>query len=381
MLKRKRSRRDLVNDDNTKYLIQSLYYEGEKLHADIAYQHGLVRAIFVLLRSLLRGHKNEDLMQLTTSTSSSLCIAYFRNEISAAEKHQAKIGANAILKINLSRLNFVVRELGLSSTLKSLTCFIRASIKNKGFTSLSRAAQPALGWLLYRYFLKIVPERSIDRIICTNLLHPSSVAAAWAAKDLGIPFDYCEHAATTKLMLFSPLDYRNYFVVHQHTKEILIEWGISPDRIQLLGDVLLKATPLISGHMNKVGFCINDLDSLDVIEQVTESLASLGFSVVCRVHDADKRFKLIEKVASKSGFSIESARSTGINIFLAKIDLLIAGNSNVIGDALELGVPVIYFWGGDASLLDYYGFAKHYGIPMVRNAKALQDILVNARSN
>jgi hypothetical protein len=169
--------------------------------------------------------------------------------------------------------------------------------------------------------------------------------------------------------------------VHQHTKEILIESGISPDRIKLLGDVLLKATPLISGHVNKVGFCINDLDSLDVIEQVTESLVSLGFSVVCRVHDADKRFKSIEKIVFKSGCCVESAKSTGINVFLSEIDLLVAGNSNVIGDALESGVPVLYFWSGDASLLDYYGFARYYGVPMISNTKSLRDILAGAGNN
>jgi hypothetical protein len=301
--------------------------------------------------------------------------------MSAAEKYQTKIGADAILKIDSSRLNFVVRELGLFLTLKTLTCFIRESIRNKGFSSLSRAAHPALGWLLYKYFLKILPERGVERIICTNLIHPSSIAVAWAAKDLGISFDYCEHATTPEVILFSPLDYRNYFVVHQHTKEMLIKSGIQPDRVKLLSDALAKARPLISTAVNKIGFCINDQDSLETIAQVTDSLASLGFSVICRVHDADKRFKSIEKMVSKNGYSIESAKSTGINVFLSKIDLLIAGNSNVIGDALNLGVPVIYFWAGDASLLDYYGFARHYDIPMIGNTKSLLDILVNAKTN
>ena len=142
-----------------------------------------------------------------------------------------------------------------------------------------------------------------------------------------------------------------------------------------------RSTPIISNSVNNIGFCINDQDSLEAIEQVTGSLANLGFSVVCRVHDADKRFKLIEKIVLKNGYYIESAKSTGINIFLSKVDLLIAGNSSVISDALEVGVPVIYFWTGDVSLLDYYGLAEFYGVPMVRNAKGLHDILTNARNN
>jgi len=222
-----------------------------------------------------------------------------------------------------------------------------------------------------------LPERGVERIICTNLIHPSSIAVAWAAKDLGISLDYCEHAVTSEKISLPLLDYRNYFVAHQHTKEMLIKSGIRPDRVKLLSNALVKAKPIIPSAVNKIGFCINDLDSLESIELVISSLASLGFSVECRVHDSDKRFKSIERMVSKKGYAIESAKSTGINVFLSKIDLLIAGNSNVIGEAIERGVPVIYFWVGDASILDFYGLAKHYGIPTISNAKALRDILTN----
>ena len=361
--------------DNEKRIIASLYFELENNYLSANYKHGFLRTIYVIFRALTAPSLVPFNSNWTRIFDKSICFVFFQNEFNSAIRNQQATKIDEIIQVDPNKLHFLIQHLGWVKVLRELFVFWKISIEIKGWQIFLKSAHPALGWLLYVFFKKIFSDKPCLRIVSLNLIHPSSLGVAWAAYTTKTTLDYCEHAATTLLMISNSEIYRNYYVSHNHTKSLLVSSGLQAENIFLLHENKIEYQWPPFCEIETVGFCINDLDTISAIEMVTESVQLIGASLVCRVHDADQRYAFLSKLAIKNNFKIESAKNSKIEDFLSKIDLLIAGNSNVIGDALIAGKPVIYFWSGELEIYDYYGFVKFYKIKSADSRISLNTIL------
>lgn len=362
-----------------KRIISSLYFELENKYLSATYKHGSFRTIYVIARALIARSSVPFDSNWTRIFDKSICFVFFQNEFNSALRNQQATNIDEIIQINPNKLHFLIRELGVVKVLRELFIFWKISVEIKGWRIFPKSAHPAIGWLLYAYFKKIFSDKLRLRIVSLNLIHPSSLGVAWAAYTTQTTLDYCEHAATTLMMISNSEIYLNYYVSHNHTKSMLVSSGLQADKIFLLNEnkIEYQWPPLYDTRT--IGFCINDLDSLAAVDMVTQSLRLFGCPVVLRVHDADQRFAFLSELAIRNNFKIEYAKSSKIEYFLSEIDLLIAGNSNVIGDALIAGKPVIYFWSGELEIYDYYGFVKFYKIKSADTGISLNIILNQAK--
>jgi hypothetical protein len=54
--------------------------------------------------------------------------------------------------------------------------------------------------------------------------------------------------------------------------------------------------------------------------------------------------------------------------------MLIAGNSNVIADAVHNNVAAIYYWTGDIDYFDFYGLVSAYEIDAAESAEEVLNL-------
>jgi hypothetical protein len=92
-----------------------------------------------------------------------------------------------------------------------------------------------------------------------------------------------------------------------------------------------------------------------------KALGGGGVAVKLRAHDSDIRFRRLKRLSVECGVSFSNAAESTIAAFMREVDLVIAGNSNVLLDCLRAGKPVLYFWPGEPALFDYYGIVAAAG--------------------
>jgi len=138
---------------------------------------------------------------------------------------------------------------------------------------------------------------------------------------------------------------------------------------------LIYKTKKLRKPIKNVGICINELDSLSSIVDISCIFLEEKFRLFFRVHDSDSRHHDLEQLALKQKIGFSSARKTKINTFLKQIDLVVVGNSNVLADAIIANKKTIYYWAGDPSLFDYYGLVEYYNVPNACNTNVLVNLL------
>jgi len=190
---------------------------------------------------------------------------------------------------------------------------------------------------------------------------------------------YVEHASTT-LTAFKDRGYELLVVDLPHTGALLQSAGVARSRILLLQEGPDLVAAPIGQPVQVVGVCVNDLDSMDAVNRMVHTLRDLGIRVTLRVHDSDRRITAFRSLANELGLLFSSARESRIEAFLDTVELVIAGNSNVLADALRSGKPAIHYWDGAEETFDYYGLVAHYHIPSARNAAQLAELVTPSRA-
>jgi len=303
---------------------------------------------------------------------------FFENEFRAAAAAPASVGIDEIIRLDLTSLPLIRRQLGIGGTLCDALRFVVAVVRRKGVRYLSRLSIPLLAWLLYKTFCELLHERQLRAIVTTNMQHPASIAVHRAARKCGQAALFHEHA-TTPSLVFSDRGYERLFVNFEHTRRMMIARGAAPEKVQVLGTLGVRRVEPPS-QLRTVGICINDLDSPESVEAVTAELQRRGLAVSYRLHDADPRLGYFRERAGALGLGFSSARASRIGEYLGSVDLVVAGNSNVVADALLAGKPVVYYWPGADELFDYYGFVGYYELPHARNLQALAAVLGELQS-
>jgi len=354
--------------------MEDLFFEQDVEILGIGYRHGLLRSFFVVGRSLCRVDHVTQSLDAFDQPLAGVGLAFFANELSALQRAPPSVGINKILKLNPHKLGSVRRKLGAWGTLKESVRFVRRALSQKGIRYLGRLTYPLLAWLLYCALCKLLVGKSRVTLITTNMQHPLSIACARAAADSGQTSVFFEHATTPRIV-FRDRGYARYFVQFPYTRRMMIELGAIPNTVfALQGDVTLQKIER-PASLTTVGICVNDLDSMDALVDLTDVLLNAGIKVVVRVHDADRRVKSIAQWASHRNLSYESAKNSLIATFFQRVDFIVAGNSNVLADALIYRKFAIYYWSGSPAIFDYYGLVANYNLPYATDKIGFKKVL------
>jgi hypothetical protein len=339
-----------------------------------AYKHGFMRTIYTLTRALLPRLGQQSSRIPVFKTGETVAVAFFENEYRAVLRHKAAASIDRIVRLDLKHLPIVWKTLGWRGTVFESTRFVRAAIRRQGIGALRTLATPALGWLLFKALCQQWRDIQNLRVATMNMQHPLSVGVVHAALACGHPVLYVEHASTT-LAVFKDRGYELLAVELPHTRTLLESAGVAHSRILLLRDGPDPQPSPIKQPVHSVGVCVNDLDSMEAVHAILQTLRGLDVRVTLRVHDADRRIEAFRGLAKKFDAMFSSARESRIEAFLNTVDLIIAGNSNVLADALRAGKPAIHYWDGADDVFDYYGLVGHYGLPFARNPARLAELV------
>lgn len=366
------TRRKLVNAIEDK-IFDDLFFEQSTELMGHCYRHGLCRSIFVLVRSLFLSPKVLDL-QKNIRSKTCVALTFFPNEYrSIKDAPPDKIKVDSIIKIDLHKMSFVRDEIGWLGILSEFFKFTHIVIRTKGLGYLARMTHPFLGWLMYKSLNRILRRRKNVTVITTNMVHPMSIGVTWACLSSEHKVDFWEHAVTPKI-IFNDRGYRHFYVNFQHTKNFFLEKGVLGSRVTVIyPDLeLSQASNSLHTKIVQVGICINYLDSIASISMITSVVRKLGLKPSYRIHDSDPRVRELKEIAIRENINVSLAREVVIRTYLESVDLVVAGNSNVITDSILCSKPVVYFWSGETILYDFYGLIKYFNVPSSRNPGELE---------
>jgi len=203
-----------------------------------------------------------------------------------------------------------------------------------------------------------------------------------AAKFLGIPTVYIQHASITEK--FPSLDVDYALLEGIDTLEKYEKIGVSDSKVYLIGmpklDKYMKFLNT-SKSVKTLGVCVNKLDSFEEVSRLVDSirLRIPEISIIFRPHPADtEKFFLWKRLSEKYSLQYSDPTVEDSFYFLSRIDAIVAGDSNILLEAVLLDVYPLYFSFSDYCR-DYYGFVKHGVVKHYANENELIDRLVELK--
>lgn len=366
---------------NEKYLVMDLFFEQDNKTLGALYKGNFVKSIYVVFRALKFFRiKAKDHSHTQLKEGSRTAVVFFLNELRAIQNAHDGYKVDSIIKLSTKNLQIILDELGLKKTIIEICNFVLLTKKYKGFQHFNKIGYPVLGWLLYKAFSSKLESESHVTIITTNMQHPLSIGIATAAFVTNNKSEFYEHAMTPKEVMHR----RRYDVLNvnfEHTAVALQNKKVtdSRDTVNVFNENKCHDIKFNIFNINVIGVCVNDLDSLNDIEIIIKFLTNQYYDVKLRLHDADPRYGVIQKLSEKYKVPIESSKYTYIVDYLNKIDLLVCGNSNVLLDALNNKTPVVYYWNGAQALYDYYGIVEHLKLLTANSKEDLKNIFLEKR--
>ena len=231
---------------------------------------------------------------------------------------------------------------------------------------------------MYEYSLAILKQHRPKAIVFSNdtTLEPRSLMLA--AKELGIPTFYIQHACIRTD--WPPLKFTCSFLEGQDALDKYKACGAIEGDVKLIG--VPKIDPYLSRKntskkVQNIGICSNLLDSISEVESVVAAVLEKfpNCKITYRPHPGDSRvFSSDNKALIRS-----NSREEKVFEFLLKQDLIIAGNTSIHYEAAMLNVVSIYYRFDQASVLDdTYGFVRN---GLVEEAKSVEELVDEIRVN
>lgn len=353
-----------------------LVYEPTVYPVNGAYRKGLTRSLMTIAYLYLKSRRCSATTNLDPRAVA-VCVGAFKNELTALDAAIRKNQGWRAVPINLHELKGMDWRQVFKPAPLLLWPFLWRVFRLKGWVAVRTFAYPFVGYLEYLYFRELFSKLSSrPRVVTANLMHPLSVGIHLGARAAGLPTAFWEHAMTPR-MIARDMGYDDYYVNCRHTQQSFLDAGVDARRVHMIEtDSELMPTPLGDPErLMRIGVAVNDLDDLIDVESLVAKLRTLKRTVVLRIHDSDKRFTAWSEMALRHKIDVSNATQTRIADFMLEIDLMIAGNSNVILDCLRKGTRVLYFWQGDPALFDYYGIVTAVRCAYVTSLEELTELL------
>jgi hypothetical protein len=369
----------------TEAIVKELGLEANFGLINQAYRSSFPASIFIVLRVLVNSffkRTSEARREKASLSGATLAFSVFKNERSAIEEYIRERGEDVShVRLDFHRATGLDFLAVLARGSWHLPEFIYQLVRIYGLGSLRRFAYPFLGYSIFLHLRSRLDRiDSKGTIITTNTIHPVSLAIHYAALCAGWRSVFLEHAMTPRIIA-KDRGYSCMLLRSSHTRDMLIDLGISADTIEVLEYWKPNAspTPRCEAEIKSLGFAVNDFDDFEVIESVLSVLSQEGVDCEVRVHDADKRVRQFQDLGVRLRVTISSAAESDILDFVKRHDAVVVGNSGVLLDCLRARVPAIYFWTGAEHLFDYYGLVAYKGFPCARTPSQLLKLLLPAR--
>lgn len=211
-------------------------------------------------------------------------------------------------------------------------------------------------------------------IIFANDHNTDARALLLAAKDLGIPTVYIQHASVSTS--FPPLAFDLNLLEGQDSLDKYRQCGPVTGIVKLIG--MPKADAYIR-HRNfnptitRLGICCNIIDSYAGIRDTVTYLAGQfpDLQLTFRAHPGDIRNFSFVKTAG-ANIAISDAKTEPVFDFLMYQDAIIAADSSIHLEATLLNILSIYYRFGENNFkFDYYAYVQH---GLVEHAAAPADL-------
>jgi len=205
---------------------------------------------------------------------------------------------------------------------------------------------------------KIQPRK----IVISNQLSVYHRSLAASAHKLGIETIFMQHASVTDN--FPPLtNYHTALLEGENTLDKYQKNGSKNLNIYLIG---MAKFDYYYGIVNKkaivenIGICTNGMDNIDRFEELINKISLLNDikNIYLRPHPSDRRFEQWSKISIRYNIKFSNVRVVNSFDFLGKVDLIIAGDSNILLEAALMNVSCIYFDSLNSNH-DWYGFNKN----------------------
>lgn len=254
------------------------------------------------------------------------------------------------------------------------TRLIIASNKNERKKYLKRVDIVYKSYGLVKEYKRILFTQKPKLIIFTNDHNVHSRGLLIAANDIGIPTIYIQHASISEY--FPPLIFD--LALLEGLDSMLKYESISNTntKIELIG--MPKFDRFINGvnkkrNVEKIGICYNlndDLnDVLRVVDKIKKELPEV--EIILRGHPND--YRLIED----KKLNISNSKVQNSFDFLAKVDLIVSGDSSIHLEATIMNVVSIYYnYSKNTKMDDYYGYVKNNLISKCTNSN---DLLISLK--
>lgn len=200
-----------------------------------------------------------------------------------------------------------------------------------------------------------------------------------AAQAEGIPTVYIQHAPVTERFPRLTMDYA--LLEGRKSLKLYSDIGESRTRVFLIG--MPRMDPYI-GNLNRrtaaatVGICIGNLDSMEqaesLIRHVVSCCGELAFLV--RPHPAtpQPRLDYWKRLCVELNLAYSDSRSEHPFEFLSRVDVVIAGGSGIILEALLMNVtPIMHALNPNRP--DWYGFGQEGLCPLFFDSAEVAELL------
>jgi hypothetical protein len=239
----------------------------------------------------------------------------------------------------------------------------------------------AYGYTLYcRRLLRrgrpIAVVMANDHLVWTRaLLH--------AAKAEGVRTVYLQHASVTEI--FPPLAFDVALLEGEDAAETYRLRGPSTTQIHLVGIPRLDPhTADVNQRDNVavVGVCVGARDRVEQFNRLAYGLSAAlpGLSFILRPHPTDPRLHAWEEAAARLQWGFSRGAVEDAFQYLKRVDLIIAGESNILLEAALLNVYPVYFdFSGEH--LDWYRFHQHGLVERYTDPAAVAQLIAEMRES
>lgn len=352
-------------------VVNRLIFESTIPPVNNAYRSSLIRSLLTFAFYYVRSRflRRTGPLDLAPPT---LCFGFFKNELAAIDDAIRRHPDWHKRTMSLSRMQGIDWKSVFDPALSLLPAFLRSTRDAGGWPALSNFVYPFTGLLLMKYLERQFAHASARPVVLTtNMMHPLSLGVHLAARRAGLTTFFWEHSMTPRFIA-RDMGYDHYYLRCEHTRRSFMAAGVPASRLALIGNSGPTPSPApVPTAFARVGIAVNDLDRMEEIRGVIDMLVAARKQVILRAHDSDRRFGRLQQMASSCNIDFSDASGSSIHQFMTTVDLIIAGNSNVVLDCLMAAMPVIYYWPGDAQLFDYYGIVAAAGC---ESATALAEL-------
>lgn len=231
-------------------------------------------------------------------------------------------------------------------------------------------------WLSYGYYILVrryLRQMRPAVVIMANDHMLWTRALLRAAQAEGIATIYMQHASVSER--FPPLAFDYALLDGFDAAQKYAACGPSATKVFLVG---LPRFDAYAGQINRrsqaalTGVCVNPQNDLPQVTPLAETLRQHApeMSFVLRPHPSDTRRDMWQNLAQQVGWEYSDGRTEPAFQFLSRMDVVLAGDSNILLEAALLNVyPIYYDFLGQK--LDYYGFHKNGLAPYYDDPQAV----------